>query len=96
LINGWQPAANPLAALQHCQPFRGRQRVERQLQGAVEIGLERVEGIDDLLSVTRTHVRMITELTDKLPQVCTGKTKVTQVVSGRAAPHPPVPGPAGD
>jgi hypothetical protein len=56
VFDGWQSAANPFAALPHCQPFRGRQRVERQLEGAVEIGLERVEGIDDLLSVARTHV----------------------------------------
>jgi hypothetical protein len=55
--------------------FRGRQRVERQLQGAVEIGLERVEGINDLPSVARTHVRMIAERTDNCGKYAQVKLK---------------------
>ena len=54
------PAAQLFAALQYRQPLRGGQRIKGQVQGALVVGLERVEDLDDLFPTTRTHVRIIT------------------------------------
>src|SRR6202044_494585 len=37
----------------------------RQVQGAFVAGLERVEHLDDLLTTTRTHVRIVTRPADE-------------------------------
>ncbi len=64
VFEGRQLTSEGLAALQQCQPLRGGQHIEAQVQGAFEVGLERVEDFDDLLPTTRTHVRIISRLTD--------------------------------
>jgi hypothetical protein len=72
VLDGRQLTAHFLAALQHCQPLRGGQRIERQLQSTIEVSLERVEGSDDIFPATRTHVRIIMERADSsgdYPQV---------------------------
>jgi hypothetical protein len=57
------------------------ERVEGQLQGTVEVGLEYVESLDNLLAATRIHVRMISTATDEYRDRETTEAKVAQVVS---------------
>jgi hypothetical protein len=64
MLDGRQPAPHPLAALQHAEVFGGGQCVAPQVQGALELGLERVEDFDDLFPTTRTHVRILTKGAD--------------------------------
>ena len=81
VFDGRQPAAHFFAALQQRQPLRGGQRVEGQVQGSLDVGLERVEHLDDLFPATRTHVRILCRATDKNARPENTETKVTQVVS---------------
>jgi len=53
VLDSRQPAAHFLAAVQQRQPLRGGQRIERQVQGALDVGLQRVEHFDDLLAAAR-------------------------------------------
>ena len=78
VLDGGQHAAHLLTALQHGQPFGRGQHVERQVQGALVSGLERVEDLDDLLPTTRTHVRIITTVDPT--SFAQRETQVTQVV----------------
>jgi hypothetical protein len=82
VFNGRLLPAKTLEPFQHGQPFRGGQHVERQVQGAFIAGFERVENLDDLLTTTRTHVRIITNRSDNRRKLSTGETTVTQVISG--------------
>ncbi len=50
-------------------------------QGALDVGLQRVEYFDDLFPTTSTHVRTIANRSDNVPRLSTGKTTVTQVIS---------------
>ena len=81
VLDGRQPPAEGLAARQHGQPLRRGQRVERQLQGTVEVGLKRVESPDDLFPTTRTHVRMLLNRPDKNRNLATTETKVAKEIS---------------
>src|ERR1700689_4797524 len=65
MLDGRQPAAHPFAARQHGEVFGGGQRVAPQIQGALELGFERVEHLDDLFPTTRTHVRIIAKPADE-------------------------------
>jgi hypothetical protein len=64
MLDRRQHAAYLFAVLQHAQPLRGGQHVERQVHRAFHASLERVEHLDDLLTATRTHVRIITTGSD--------------------------------
>ena len=46
------PTAKPLEPFQHPQSFRRGERVKGQIQGALEVGLERIEDLDDLFPTT--------------------------------------------
>jgi hypothetical protein len=78
VLDGRQLTPEGLAGLQQCEPLRGSQRVEGQIQGALEVSLERVEDFDDLFLAIRTHVRIITKRSDNSSF---GETEVTQVIS---------------
>ena len=65
VFDGGLLTAESLEPFQHSQPFRCGQHVERQVQGALVAGLERVEDLDDLFPTTRTHVRILTRPSDK-------------------------------
>jgi len=78
MLDRRQHAADLFAVLQHAQPLGRGQHVEREVHRALHASLERVEDFDDLLTTTRTHVRIIETRPDKF---WTRKTKVTQVVS---------------
>ena len=64
MFDGGLLAAETFEPFQHVQPFGGGQHVERQVQGALVAGLERVEDFDDLFTTTRTHVRILTRPAD--------------------------------
>ena len=64
VLDGRKLTSEGLGALQQCQPLRGGQRIEGQIQGALEVSLERVEPPDDLFTATRTHVRRLFRLRD--------------------------------
>ena len=64
VFDGGLPAAHLLPPLQYPQPLGRGEHVERQVQGALVIGLKRVENLDDLLPTTRTHVRIIATRSD--------------------------------
>ena len=78
VFDGRQPTPKGLAGLQQCEPLRGSQRVEGQIQGALEVSLERIEDFDDFFSATRTHVRTVAKRSDNS---ALGETEVTQVIS---------------
>ena len=65
MLDGRQPAADLFATLQDRQPLGGGQRVAPQVQGSLEAGLERVEHLDDLVTITRTHVRILAKPADR-------------------------------
>ena len=60
VLDGRLLTAKTLPPLQHPQPLRGGQHIEHQIQGAFVVGLEHIEDLDDLLTTTRTHVRILT------------------------------------
>ena len=64
VLDGRQLAAEHLEALQHRQPLRSGQHIEGQIERAFHIGAQTVENLDDLLTTTRTHVRIITTGSD--------------------------------
>jgi hypothetical protein len=64
VFDGRLLTAKALEPLQHRQPFRRGEHVEPQIQRALVGGFERVENLDDLLTATRTHVRIIASRSD--------------------------------
>ena len=60
----WQPPGLVFEALQQSQALGGRQRVEGQFEQVRYHFVERIQSVDDILSTTRTHVRMISEGAD--------------------------------
>ncbi len=64
VFDGRLLTAKPFEPFQHGQPLGRGQRVERQVQSAFLVGLERVENLDDLFPTTRTHVRILSPSID--------------------------------
>src|SRR5277367_2203917 len=62
-----QPPRHLFQTLQHPQQLRGGQRLERQLTDTIHVSIERVEDLDDVLTATRTHVRILCQATDTNP-----------------------------
>jgi hypothetical protein len=60
----WQPPGLVFEALQQSQELGGRQRVEGQFEQVRYHFMEGIQSVDDVLSTTRTHVRMISEGAD--------------------------------
>ena len=71
VLDGRQLAAHRLAALQHGQPLRGGQHIERQPQGTVQVSLQRVEDLDNLpglfASMFESYVGPLTRIGTKKP-----------------------------
>ena len=66
------PAAKTLEPLQHPSRSGVVSTSNVKIQGAFVVSLERVENLDDLLTTTRTHVRIITAESDRF---CSMKPK---------------------
>jgi hypothetical protein len=60
VFDGRLSAPQLLKNFQKGQPFGRGQHVERQVSRLFVSSLERVETLDDLLTTTRTHVRILT------------------------------------
>jgi hypothetical protein len=65
MLDGGDAAAEALATLQHLQALLGVRRIERQLTGPVQVGIESDENLDRVVMTTWTHTVKLATPTDK-------------------------------